>query len=112
MHQGLARAWVRNATDPLDWVAAIGDPMQPVVAGLALAASRHGVGVLLGGGTQMLAVQALMQAIARAPETPGFLTQNGYVAEPGDRAAFLAHVAADDLRWKERTRRLGVVLDQ
>ncbi len=65
VHQGLARARVRNATDPLDWVAAIGDPMQPVVAGLALAASRHGVGVLLGGGTQMLAVQALMQAIAR-----------------------------------------------
>ncbi len=53
-----------------------------------------------------------MQAIAKAPETPEFLTKNGYVAEPGDRAAFLAHVASDDARWKERTRRLGVVLDQ
>ncbi len=53
-----------------------------------------------------------MQAVARSPEAPAFLTQNGYVAEPGDRAAFLAHVQADDVRWKERARRLGVVLDQ
>lgn len=49
--------------DPLALVAAVGDPMQIVVAGMALAASRE-VGVLLAGGTQMLAVYALMQAIA------------------------------------------------
>lgn len=39
--------------------------MQVVVAGMAIAASRS-CGVLLGGGTQMLAVYALMSAIAQA----------------------------------------------
>jgi uncharacterized protein (TIGR00303 family) len=47
-----------------DLVAAIGDPMQIVVAGMILTASQRG-GVLLAGGTQMLAVVALAQAIAR-----------------------------------------------
>ena len=47
---------------PLELVAAIGDPMQIVVAGMAIAASRT-CGVLLAGGTQMLAVAALIQAI-------------------------------------------------
>ncbi len=51
--------------DPLQLVAAVGDPMQVVVAGMALAASRS-CGVLLAGGTQMLAVYALMSAIAQA----------------------------------------------
>lgn len=45
---------------PKDILAAVGDPMQPVVAGMAIAASRH-CGVLLAGGTQMLAVYALMK---------------------------------------------------
>jgi uncharacterized protein (TIGR00303 family) len=47
---------------PLALVAAIGDPMQIVVAGMAIAASRS-CGVLLAGGTQMLAVAALIHAI-------------------------------------------------
>jgi uncharacterized protein (TIGR00303 family) len=47
---------------PWELVAAIGDPMQVVVAGMAIAASRS-CGVLLAGGTQMLAVAALIQAI-------------------------------------------------
>jgi uncharacterized protein (TIGR00303 family) len=51
-------------TDPLELVAAVGDPMQVVVAGMAIAASRR-CGVLLAGGTQMLAVYALLQAIAK-----------------------------------------------
>jgi uncharacterized protein (TIGR00303 family) len=50
--------------DPLKLVAAVGDPMQVVVAGMAIAASRSS-GVLLAGGTQMLAVYALMNAIAQ-----------------------------------------------
>ena len=49
--------------DPLMAVAAIGDPMQIVVAGIAISASRQG-GVMLAGGTQMLAVYALIEAIA------------------------------------------------
>lgn len=52
---------------PFDLVAAVGDPMQIVAAGMALAASRTG-GVLLAGGTQMLAVYALAQAIGAAEQ--------------------------------------------
>lgn len=52
------------ALHPLTLWAALGDPMQGSVAALALAASRT-TGVLLAGGTQMLAVYALMTAIAR-----------------------------------------------
>jgi NaMN:DMB phosphoribosyltransferase len=52
-----------KSLDPLQLVAAVGDPMQVVAAGMAIAASRTG-GVLLAGGTQMLAVYALIEAIA------------------------------------------------
>jgi uncharacterized protein (TIGR00303 family) len=62
---GLAR--LAPGLHPLDLVAAIGDPMQPVVAGMALAASRT-AGVLLAGGTQMLAVYALAEAIAQTDQ--------------------------------------------
>jgi len=48
--------------NPLALVAAVGDPMQPVVAGMAIAASAK-IGVLLAGGTQMIAVYALAVAI-------------------------------------------------
>ena len=49
---------------PLQLVAALGDPMQVFAAGITIAASRN-CGVLLAGGTQMLAVYALTSAIAR-----------------------------------------------
>ncbi|WYL98180.1 MAG: nicotinate mononucleotide-dependent phosphoribosyltransferase CobT [Gloeotrichia echinulata DVL01] len=54
---------MQNPIDPLHLVAGVGDPMQVVVAGMAIAASRS-CGVLLAGGTQMLAVYALINAIA------------------------------------------------
>ncbi|NEQ26696.1 MAG: TIGR00303 family protein, partial [Microcoleus sp. SIO2G3] len=60
---GLQHLPVRS--DPLQVVAAVGDPMQIVVAGMAIAASRS-IGVLLAGGTQMLAVYALLEAIAES----------------------------------------------
>jgi uncharacterized protein (TIGR00303 family) len=50
--------------DPLQLLAAVGDPMQVVVAGMAIAASRKG-GVLLAGGTQMLAIYTLIEAMTR-----------------------------------------------
>jgi uncharacterized protein (TIGR00303 family) len=56
-------------SDPFTVVAAVGDPMQIVVAGMAIAASRF-CGVLLAGGTQMLAVYALMQAITQFHALP------------------------------------------
>ncbi len=55
---------IQNFIDPLRLVAAVGDPMQVAVAGMAIAASRDG-GVMLAGGTQMLAVFALASAIAK-----------------------------------------------
>jgi uncharacterized protein (TIGR00303 family) len=54
-------------SDPLKLVAAVGDPMQVVVAGMAIAASRN-CGVMLAGGTQMLAVYALITAISQADD--------------------------------------------
>jgi uncharacterized protein (TIGR00303 family) len=61
--QGLAGL---KQTHPNPWevLAAVGDPMQVVVAGMMLSASRE-CGVLLAGGTQMLAVYALGRAIAQ-----------------------------------------------
>ncbi|MCC5630981.1 TIGR00303 family protein [Nostoc sphaeroides CHAB 2801] len=53
-----------SSVNPLQLVAAVGDPMQVVVAGMAIAASRS-CGVMLAGGTQMLAVYALISAIAQ-----------------------------------------------
>ncbi|HEY9637271.1 MAG TPA: TIGR00303 family protein [Coleofasciculaceae cyanobacterium] len=53
-----------SSMDPLKLVAAVGDPMQIVAAGMMIAASRN-CGVLLAGGTQMLAVYALAQALAK-----------------------------------------------
>ncbi|MEH2199092.1 nicotinate mononucleotide-dependent phosphoribosyltransferase CobT [Nostoc sp.] len=53
-----------TSIDPLKLVASVGDPMQVVVAGMAIAASRS-CGVMLAGGTQMLAVYALISAIAQ-----------------------------------------------
>jgi uncharacterized protein (TIGR00303 family) len=60
VQQGLAH--LSLPLSPLELVAAIGDPMQIVVAGMAIAASRTS-GVLLAGGTQMLAVAALINAL-------------------------------------------------
>ena len=51
-----------QSATPFEIVAAVGDPMQIAIAGMAIAASRH-AGVLLAGGTQMLAVYALARAI-------------------------------------------------
>ena len=56
--QGLAR--LPRGASAAEVVAAVGDPMQPFVAGLAMGAAQRGA-VLLAGGTQMLAVLALMQ---------------------------------------------------
>ncbi|MEN9218525.1 MAG: TIGR00303 family protein [Gloeomargarita sp. DG_2_bins_126] len=64
---GLARAG--DLSQPWAVVAAVGDPMQVVVAAVTLAIHRE-VPVLLAGGTQMLAVWALIQAIARREHLP------------------------------------------
>ncbi|MBL1177438.1 nicotinate mononucleotide-dependent phosphoribosyltransferase CobT [Pantanalinema sp. GBBB05] len=53
-----------NRPSGTEIIAAVGDPMQIVVAGMAIAASRT-CGVLLAGGTQMLAVYELLHTIAQ-----------------------------------------------
>ena len=66
VRKGLARAGffpLSGSIEPLKLVAAVGDPMQIVAAGMAIAASRR-TGVMLAGGTQMLAVLALMRSIS------------------------------------------------
>jgi uncharacterized protein (TIGR00303 family) len=86
--QGLAHvdsAVVARA--PLQAVAAVGDPMQAAVAGLALAASDR-VPVLLAGGTQMAAVLALMHALRAAegraldPRRVAIATTRWVLADP------------------------------
>jgi uncharacterized protein (TIGR00303 family) len=65
VEQGLqkARLWpVPPQIEAMRVVAAVGDPMQIAAAAIAIAASRY-TGVLLAGGTQMLAVYALMQRL-------------------------------------------------
>lgn len=64
---GLRRAGWEDlpVKDPCVLVAAVGDPMQVALAGIAIACSRT-KGVILAGGTQMLAVYALMQAFTSA----------------------------------------------
>ena len=61
---GLRRANLPSSPDPLDLLAAVGDPMQVFVAGMILTASRY-VGILLAGGTQMMATYALAAHIAQ-----------------------------------------------
>lgn len=50
-------------TDPLLAAGEVGDPMQPLAAGIALGATGAGCDVLLAGGSQMLAVAALIEAL-------------------------------------------------
>ncbi len=94
VQQGLSA--LHSSSDPLAIVAAVGDPMQIVVAGMMIAASRT-CGVLLAGGTQMLAVYALAQAITKIYGLPWDLEQiivgtTRWVAEdPSGDTIGLAH---------------------
>ncbi|MEO0867663.1 MAG: nicotinate mononucleotide-dependent phosphoribosyltransferase CobT [Cyanobacteria bacterium J06642_11] len=45
-----------------DAIAAVGDPMQPFVLGMTIAASHHG-GVLLAGGSQMVAIHTMLEQL-------------------------------------------------
>lgn len=62
VQEGLRNAHFSGSTTPFEIVAGVGDPMQIFVAGVASSASKR-VGVMLAGGTQMLAVYALIMAI-------------------------------------------------
>jgi NaMN:DMB phosphoribosyltransferase len=75
----------------------VGDPAQPALAGIAVGASRGGA-VLLAGGTQMLAVTALAERLARElaepwqPERVLVGTTRWVAADPTASAARLAEL--------------------
>ncbi|MEY2978420.1 MAG: hypothetical protein RLZZ435_2559 [Cyanobacteriota bacterium] len=98
VEQGLRRANLSATPDPLDVLAAVGDPVQVFVAGLLLTASRQ-VGILLAGGTQMMAVYALAAHIAQyynlnwEPEQILLGTTRWVVEDPtGDALGLLEHL--------------------
>ncbi len=74
--------------DPIAITAALGDPMQPLAAGLLLAAAETGRPVLLAGGSQMAAVLALALALA----------------EPELRHRLVAQAAVGTTAWVARER--------
>lgn len=87
--EGLSKAFLSQravADEPLRAVAAVGDPVQPVVAGIALGASRK-IPIVLAGGSQMLAIWALIQELARA---------EGWPVEPGSIAVVTTKWVAFD----------------
>jgi len=71
VRRGLAAAGVEPMADPLALVAAVGDAMQPLAAGLTLEMAGAGVPVMLAGGSQMAAVLALAFALAPQHQRPG-----------------------------------------
>jgi uncharacterized protein (TIGR00303 family) len=79
-------------TDPLKAVSHVGDPMQPLAAGVVLGATEVGCEVLLAGGSQMLAVAALLQALhgSRALDRVAIGTTRRVVEDPAADVAGLA----------------------
>ena len=110
-HLGLAAGAIEIApgapadgVDPLAVLAAVGDPMQALAAGLTLAASSRGVPVLLAGGSQMAAVLALALALAPAHQRQRLANQavvatTAWLAEEpnSDLAALMALISG---RWQ------------
>jgi uncharacterized protein (TIGR00303 family) len=107
--QGLAAACLEidaRGVDPLAVLAAVGDPMQALAAGLTWEASARGVPVLLAGGSQMAAVLALALALAPADQRQQLASQavvatTAWLAEEphSDLAELLALISQ---RWRVR----------
>jgi len=93
---------------PQQVLAAVGDPMQALAAGLLSAASRRGVAVLLAGGSQMAAVLALALALTAPELRPGLASQvrlatTAWVAEESD-SDLNRLLALIGERWQVRPR--------
>jgi uncharacterized protein (TIGR00303 family) len=86
----LSRGAVR--ADPLLAVSRVGDPMQPLATGIAMGASEAGCDVLLAGGSQMLAVGALIKALGGSLARTAIGTTRWVVEDP---AADVPGLAAD-----------------
>jgi len=83
VQRGLAAAALGPDPSATAVLAAVGDPMQAVAAGLVFAAAQAGLPVMLAGGSQMAAVLALALALA----------------EPGQRAVLSSRVAIATTAW-------------
>jgi uncharacterized protein (TIGR00303 family) len=83
VEQGLRSAPRLGGEDPHGAVACLGDPMQPLAAGLLLEAALADVPVMLAGGSQMAAVFALALALAA----------------PAQRSKLIQAVAIATTRW-------------
>ncbi len=86
--QSLIKRGLQSASSQSNWhphrlLAAIGDPFQPVAAGIVLGARQAGQPVLLGGGSQMVAVIALALA----------------ALDPDSRLNFVAGIALATTAW-------------
>ena len=97
--EAIRAAGLEAGADPLKVVGCVGDPMQPVVAGMALAATSVGCDVLLAGGSQMLAVAALIKALggASALERVAVGTTRWVVVDPSADMVGLASGISPDL---------------
>lgn len=62
--------------NPLLAVSAMGDPMQAVVAGMAIEFMQNGVPVMLAGGSQMIAVACLIERLFIKDETSSHICQS------------------------------------
>jgi len=69
-----------SAESPFDILKLVGDPMIPAAAGLAAALTDSGVRVVLGGGTQMVAVTALLKEVGAVASNLAIATTK-WVAE-------------------------------
>ena len=94
--------------EPLNVLAALGDPMQAFAAGLVGAAALRGAPVLLAGGSQMAAVLALALALAEPGQRPALadrlvVATTAWVAEEAgsNLALLLERIGA---RWQVRPR--------
>lgn len=93
VRRGLLAAGLPAPTAPAAVVAAVGDAMQPLAAGLTLSAAAAGVPVLLAGGSQMAAVLALALALA-TPDQGQALARHVAVVT----TAWVAEEAGSDLQ--------------
>ncbi len=88
--------------DPLKAVCAVGDPMQPFVAGMALGAAER-MPVILSGGSQMLAVYFLANLLASTLNCPTnchnlyVITTKWVAFDPTSDAQRLSHLVAAQL---------------
>jgi uncharacterized protein (TIGR00303 family) len=117
VEEGMAKAGISFGgfkNDPVKAIAAVGDPMIPVVTGLACGISGSGSNIMLAGGTQMTAIIAVINAMNRALEnicigTTCYVADDPYSDIQGiaDEICSDIPVYAADLHFDE-SKRLGL----